>query len=730
MKTCLRNLFLYCIFVSMMVCLVYGLLGIDKASKGATIKLKRNDNGLISVYIDGSNYAYVFNVTRALHEIGREPIRIIWRHSDVFRPLARTLTERDSILVTNQTVHIDTGSKFVCPTGSGYPTITSQVQWKDLPPGYLAKFGWQKKIALKEFNENERYTMFSEEEREKTLVVGKDKYMEYGSLTWIMPEWGGTYGVVTNSFAYISVNITVESQICSASIIFSHNKGGPNFKGSILPEKILIGKTELYSMYFIAFNKKPVCQKDIVNAINLQALFTQMVTESPEHIMADIANDVAFFSAVNCHPYKIPVPRLISTFAKLTITHFLTISGIVATKTDTVDVGCLIQQLADLRYLRESLTACSMAYTPHMFTSQFLQFLSGVQIERLPKATKIPQADMSRAMALLRFGISNYNVSAHAFTFMEEMFETIYKDYSYVYSLTAETRKAMMGVSETLKHVGKLWKVTTKDLIKLFTIATSMCTNNEISTMVERHAPLWDIDAVETFSPCYLSLRFDFSANKIKFEVEQTSELTPKRTAEGVSGFLTDLHNHHLDLVASLPFVKCLSHVINNTDVILPLEKITYIISKEAVPGVTVYDVSETFLESKLVISVFTDECQPALQDTDVHRTVPVIYNISDSRCQFCGSIIMSYDESQGFLAAMYVTDKVIQTNLFLPESPFFDNHNTHVHYLWLMSNGSVVELRGKYRRQIQSVFILFAVISLLCFLCFLVLQIIKYIFS
>ncbi|UNZ86651.1 glycoprotein H [Murine herpesvirus strain 4556] len=729
MVTCLKNLFLYCIFVSMMVWLVHGVGDRDSKGEGATIKVKRNDNGVISVYIDGKDYAYIFNVTKALQDLGRDPIRQIWRHSDVFKPLTRTLAERDSIFVTNDTIHIDSDSLFVCPVGRGYPTITSQVQWKDLPPGYLGKFGWQKNMALKEFNENERFTMFSENEREKTLVVGKDKYVEYGSLTWMMPEWGGTYGVVTNSFAFVSVNITVESQVCSASIIFSHNKGGPSFKGSIVPEKILIGKTDLYSMYFIAFNTKPVCQTDIITGIELQNLFVQMVTELPENIMADIANDVAYFSAVNCHPLKIPVPRLIRTFTKLTISHFLTISGIVATKTDTVDVGCLIQQLADLRYLRESLSACSMAYSPHMFTSNFLKFLSGVQIERLPKATQIPQADMSRAMAMLRFGITNYNVSAHAFTFMEEMFENIYREYSYVYSLTSETRKAMMGVSETLKHVAKLWKFTTKDLIKLFTIATSMCTNNEISTMVERHAPLWDIDAVETFSPCYLSLRFDFSANKINFEVEQTSQLTPKRTSEGVSGFLTYLHNHHLDLVATLPFVKCLSHVINNTDVILPLEKITYIISKEAVPGVTVYDVAETFLESKLVISVFTDECQPALQDTDVHRTVPVIYNISDSRCQFCGSIIMSYDESQGFLAAMYVSDKTIQTNLFLPESPFFDNHNTHVHYLWLMSNGSVVELRGKYRRQIQSVFILFAVISLLCFLCFLVLQIIKYIF-
>lgn len=704
---------------------VYGMVVTGKVPSVTWLK---NKNNTLDVYFDSDSFMYTVNWTRIVQSVPKDQLMELWNTAGIFTSLDNMLGKRDDILQTNDTIRIQGHPNFVCPSAYFYPVLPKTIDWKKFQPGYLAKYGIAKKDLIDDLYKDQIHELLYSE-RMGSPFLGDKTYAGYGNFSWEINGTTVAYGVVTDMLAYVLINATYGKEQCEAIFLFGHKEHFPSFQSHISPDRIEVGTNGVYSLYFITKNNMAGCNGNTAYELNLPELFASLVLMGPKPLVKTISDAAAFMTAVNCNQEYIPMARLITTFVRLTSAHFLFLSGISLTVTNTLDAGCTIEILADLRFAREGLLQCGLHYSPHMFTSNFLAFVAGTQIEHLPNPSYIKTADIPRVMSMVRYGISEYNVSTPAFSFLEKLFEDIYREYSYDYTLKPSTRKILLDVSETLKHIGNLWNVTTKDLLKLYTIATSMCSNMEISTMVERHDPIWSIDSVETFSPCYISLRFDFSANKINLEVEQSSKHTPTQIEKGISGFLTDLHVHHLQLLSTLPFIKCLKKVINHTDVILPITGLTYVISKEPVPGVTVYDISETFLESKMVISVFKDDCSPALADSDTHKTVPVIYNVTNTKCKFCGSVILSYDEAQGFLSAMYVTDKTVQSNLFLPTSPFFADGNAHVHYLWLMNNGSVVEIRGAYRRQIMSVFILFIVIALVFLISLMIIKVIKYIF-
>lgn len=175
------------------------------------------------------------------------------------------------------------------------------------------------------------------------------------------------------------------------------------------------------------------------------------------------------------------------------------------------------------------------------------------------------------------------------------------------------------------------------------------------------------------------------------------------------------LHALHLDSLNLIPAINCSKITADKIIATVPLPHVTYIISSEALSNAVVYEVSEIFLKSAMFISAIKPDCS-GFNFSQIDRHIPIVYNISTPRrgCPLCDSVIMSYDESDGLQSLMYVTNERVQANLFLDKSPFFDNNNLHIHYLWLRDNGTVVEIRGMYRRRAASA--LFLILSFIGF--------------
>ncbi|ADW24363.1 glycoprotein H [Cricetid gammaherpesvirus 2] len=719
-----RCVFFVVLFVG--ACFI-GILGNKKAAKkGMKPELNTTRLDSVKVSFEGVAETFTVNWTKLVKDVGEQNLDKMWKDADVFGTLTSTLEASKDLISTNNTQVLNEDPKFICPTGQTFPGISLTDPSKKIH-GFLGKAGMSKEELISNLWHNASGSVKLHEKG--TVFMGNVKYKLFGKFTWKVLSNITFEGFVTEKMAVVTVNGKSKQKQCKMVVLFGYADAMPSLKGFLRPHKLEFSRTSTYSMHYIASHKSTSgCPSLVLSEPHIQHMFSVLTSNLPETVLEDVSDDIAYLNAVSCNFKAIQGPRLLSTFVKTVTAHFLFLSGLQLSQ-KSIEVGCVIEIMAELQSIREHLTTCGMKSNADPFVPTSIKRVAAGQIDNLPSdpQTYAPYDQTHRTLSVIKFGMSQHIGSKEAVTYMEFLMENIYRRYSHTYMLGLEDRRVLRDVAEALTFVVRPWNVASSKLLKLFAIATSMCSNFEIATMVARHDPLDTLSAIATFSPCYLSLRFDFSPNKVNLETMQTSDMDTRQVMGGVSGFLADIHSRHLKVLQTLPFIQCLKPIIDEIDVILPLGNITYVISREPVEGTTVYDISETFLESRMEISVITGNCEIPSHIEEEHKTVNIVYNVSNTRCKFCNSIIVSYDESQGFLSAMYILDNTIQNSLFLPESPFFDAYNSHVHYLWLMSNGTVAEIRGTYRRRAESFMILFAVIAILVIVSAMLIKFIQY---
>lgn len=211
--------------------------------------------------------------------------------------------------------------------------------------------------------------------------------------------------------------------------------------------------------------------------------------------------------------------------------------------------------------------------------------------------------------------------------------------------------------------------------------------------------------------PCLTALRFDFTKKKLETHASQTSNYGQVELHAAVRGFLTKkemLTTPHFENV--LPASKCVS---NKSEVLMyiPLENVTYIITKQKdVTGNIMYEILSTFLKNEMYVYVVAGSSCPTAAVRD-SMDIPAVYNMTTSRsCALCGSIVMTYDEHAGLESILYITTHEIQERVFKSGTDYFDFDNMHTHYLLLMGNGTILEIRGVYKKRAVTalVFILY----------------------
>lgn len=203
------------------------------------------------------------------------------------------------------------------------------------------------------------------------------------------------------------------------------------------------------------------------------------------------------------------------------------------------------------------------------------------------------------------------------------------------------------------------------------------------------------------FSPCYLSLRFDLTRDKLLSMAPQEATLDQAAISNAVDGFLGRLSLEREDRDAwHLPAYKCVDRL-DKVLMIIPLINVTFIISSDReVRGSALYEASTTYLSSSLFLSpVIMNKCSQGAVAGEP-RQIPKIQNFTRTQksCIFCGFALLSYDEKEGLETTTYITSQEVQNSIL--SSNYFDFDNLHVHYLLLTTNGTVMEIAGLYEER------------------------------
>ncbi len=203
------------------------------------------------------------------------------------------------------------------------------------------------------------------------------------------------------------------------------------------------------------------------------------------------------------------------------------------------------------------------------------------------------------------------------------------------------------------------------------------------------------------FSPCYLSLRFDLTRDKLLSMAPQEAMLDQAAVSNAVDGFLGRLSLEREDRDAwHLPAYKCVDRL-DKVLMIIPLINVTFIISSDReVRGSALYEASTTYLSSSLFLSpVIMNKCSQGAVAGEP-RQIPKIQNFTRTQksCIFCGFALLSYDEKEGLETTTYITSQEVQNSIL--SSNYFDFDNLHVHYLLLTTNGTVMEIAGLYEER------------------------------
>lgn len=665
----------------------------------------------------GPGASHSLNLTRLSHILTPQLIEKLWEEANITEELFTTLTKHNHIYKTEHHAIVRPGYgsenyKCIVPSGQKLLNGSTDHNIASQVTGYLGEFGVPSEKIL---NEIFYYT--------SDVLKPKPSYHEifyslrtqcvYISLSFI----DGNYqlaGFLTRDFTFLTLIRTETSGLThSLTLLFGFSDRLPTLKGFLVYGDVVVASNDIFSLAVVSTFDD---YSHITNYFhpNYTDMFTQ-VTEVPLHILIKNLQDEMMKVEVDggCR-----VPALDAKFIgfvfKVLMAHFMTTSGIKDSGTH-VQFTCLSSHMSELEFLRDMMSACF----PTMY---FKGFTSGTVAKVAASLTlntpikNMPQvpSQQNTVLDMFRLGKQVSVITNRTLWGSAVITDKIYTRFVHNFSLTDTERMLLLKVYSVITSPKSTSEaIDNKNLMLTYVLATSMCSSLEIATIISRviKSPLHDI--YRTFSPCYMSLRFDFTQEKLASEGMQTSDLTLSDNRQGALGMLNVIKERHVSTSMGVVSIsKCFQE--NNTNILLivPLYNITYVVSSQPIPNALNYDVAETYLKSSMVVSAINSDCVsfPDIKGNSI--PIPVVYNMSTpkSTCILCGSVVLSYDERDGIQSIMYITNMDVQNSLFLANSPFFETQNMHTHYLLMFSNGTIVEVRGMYRQRATSaiIFVMF----------------------
>lgn len=455
---------------------------------------------------------------------------------------------------------------------------------------------------------------------------------------------------------------------------------------------------------------------------NLTAVFKNAVSEPLSVYTRQIMGKVVNLEIDGeCAASSFNTPIIVTLF-EIGIAHYKFINDVIVGSV-CLDLNWLIDSLHGLYLLQDTVSMCYKDTQVTGLRVAGLELIASDLVVNLNVArlTKLAINDYEKwlkiaVVAFNRKNTYNKNIVNDIVSGVVQTTLSLYNKHNQLEQLSDRELYILSVASYMIRHV-QYNTTMLKDLQLYHLLLTCFCSSIEIGRMLDVMAMAfisqydglnWIVnDGVDlmTFGdllpPCLSSIRFDLNKEKLRQQAYQTSKYSTSELVSAIESFESRLRGRQSQWVNNvLPLTKCVKDK-DNTVAYIPLSNVTYVITKtNNVEANIMYEITNTFLKNEMYIFAIMESDCPANYARD-STSIMSVYNMTTPRlCALCGSIIVTYDEQSGLENLLYVTTHEIQDQVFGDDSKYFNFDNLHTHYLLLMGNGTVIEIRGIYKRR------------------------------
>lgn len=668
----------------------------------------------INVYFEGYNDSFCLDRARVLRILGADMLTTLWHEANITEELFHSLNQA-AVLYHGEYRPVEVEdvetALYSCPLKPKEPLLEErQLLLREPVSGYLGNFG----IPAGRVHAQLMYhgtTVTRHDFPVEGVFYSSRSRVFYSSANFLEGTFQVTT-IVTPFYMFVQLSRTETSGAGHTyAMFFGENNKFPIIKGAKDISQTLMVKGNTFSLGLVTtfLDHAHVAQYLDPDYVEVYRLITQT---RPDELIGQTIDEIVRLEVTGQCPVPHLDTNLFMLMFKAAAAHFMVQRSLMRGLTD---FACMTHNLATLQQLRGMISSCFHSVYTKGFDSRLVAGLAATQVANL-QAPKFPSFSTTEAnvvfdMLRVSMGFKSSDTGIVEARVMEALcgyILNIYTPYTSNFTLTTEQRTGVEKIYAIMNQQERTrMDAADGNRLQIYAIATSMCTAPEVARLV------MILGGAETnytfdslFSPCYFSLRFDFSIEKILREAPQRADVSLTETMMGTRGFFNELMVSHLSAVSVLPIAKCVS---SNEKVLLamPLENITYVVTPVLLQVGKTYEVSQVFLKNSMFITAVNNDCSASTESGPLPITVIPRISGQSNYCSLCGSVVLNYDELDGVQSAMLVTNRRVQEHLLSPGSPLFATQNMHTHYLLLLSNGTVLEFESVYRDRASSVLII-----------------------
>ncbi|AAC58069.1 glycoprotein H [Alcelaphine gammaherpesvirus 1] len=662
------------------------------------------------VTLDGTFHSVTIDMTEIRQYVRQEIIEALWNASHVFESLETTYNRyKDVYRFTDQSIRVNTRGKLsTCKEVnkstevSFYKSITSQT--------INGKYDGDLGISNHQLGQQLFFYVMNVFPVENAFYPVR-KHVVYSSLSLA----DGAYqlaGMATTNYVSLVVVRKISSTVThEATIVFGNKKLLPSMRGSITKYDISLVNSDAEELLLLTSQKDYEYFSKNLFPQNWTDVFSLITSHTVGELAQILQTSVVDFARKGrCRSVHFNSHFLTTYLAVLSL-YYKMGTEFVSKNERQISLQCILPKLYEANVCFDMVHRCFTSQYTRGFDSDGINRLSAAILGSMPfepnQGLSVPTNWFLQTLYFVDGNLDPQNKGLHGITLI---LMDIYGRYVVNFTLTPEDRETLFYVYNALrgrKHLSTTMKNKYVSLIYCYT--TSMCSATELAWGIEYWGEESTHSAHHSFSPCFMSLRFDYTLEKLNIEGSQDVKLTQTQLSNGVSAMYSLLTAKSSTwTIDSLSIKPCIYNA-SFVKMIVPFTNVSYVISQGvAAPGTT-YDVAETFLKSSMVITVVSNsECYNLTASKEILK-IPVVYNMTHPRikCQLCDSVVISYDEYDGLQTMVYISNYKVQQDLFSDYSIFFDFNNMHTHYLLLMNNGTLFEIRGLYANRAMNIIII-----------------------
>lgn len=694
---CLKN-YLPCV-----CCLFFLLLSSQPAP--AQSSPSEDVTGCCQIYIEGSPGPVCLYWNRFLSIISKELIMKMWQEANVTESLEDSRHRASGVYLThaepteigeNQNLHS-------CDFKDSEAVLThAEIYGRAKVAGYLGKAGLGGYIVASELT---HYTtdVTRSDFPEPQFFLTTRMHCAYFGLSFMQGNYQIS-GLVLPEYSFVTLHrTTIDNVHYSLTVFYGIQQAFPSLRSSLSHNNILVARNEQFSLSVLA-TLDSYSHVGTYLTLDFKDIFTFLTKTPLKKIIKKLQNDMVGIETSN----GCAIPRLDGEFFRFFLefifSHFLLLRNLggQAGQARVVEVGCVADLLTDLKLLRSLMGSCFENMYVKGFESPTLNNLAARYAANMPDGALLSLRSEERQIlfSLLQLGSAFLPASDMIVANLTRFLLRDYEQFSKTLNLTEQQRMDMKELYLSLwnKNYAEGDSAIERNVLSILSLCTSMCTTLEINRMVSIMSHKQGIvDINLSFSPCFLSMRYDLTREKLKTEVASLTDLSAADLEHGSLGFLRTIVARQTTSLSRLPVAHCLRNV-SGVLLVVPGENVTFVLVNGKVPNALNFEISEVFLQSNMgmAVAVIPRDCKPSPTITEPIRTINTLTSPRRG-CPLCRATIMSYDERDGLQNVITITSKTVQDNLLGKRSTFFRQQDMHMHYLLLLSNGTVVEIRSVY---------------------------------